>query len=128
MHVLQANLDRMKNEWNRHRIRANKIHVNGIPDYLFYLPQYRGNNQFGAMTCQLCLQFLQDFTTIPVLAVMPTWLLCQQYASEKPASNIPEFIELAELIMEEEDIQAPTDAMEALSLYLTLVNLITQIH
>lgn len=54
--------------------------------------------------------------------------LCQQYASEKPASNIPEFIELAELIMEEEDIQAPTDAMEALSLYLTLVNLITQIH
>lgn len=53
--------------------------------------------------------------------------LCQQYVSEKPASNIPEFIDLAELIMEEEDIQEPTNAMEALSLYLTLVNLITQI-
>jgi hypothetical protein len=34
MEVLQADLNRMKNEWNRHRIRANKVNTNGIPCHL----------------------------------------------------------------------------------------------
>ena len=41
-------------------------------------------------------------------------------------SNIPEFINLAEILMEEEDLQSPSNVMEALSLYINLVNLITQ--
>lgn len=52
--------------------------------------------------------------------------LCWQYASDKPMSNIPEFINLAEILMEEEDLQAPSNAMEALSLYISLVDLITE--
>ena len=52
--------------------------------------------------------------------------VCWRYASNKPMSNVPEFINLAEILMEEEDLQAPSNAMEALSLYINLVNLITQ--
>ena len=40
MDVIQADLDRM---WNLHCIRANKVHANGIPDHLFYLPELRGS-------------------------------------------------------------------------------------
>jgi hypothetical protein len=31
--------------------------------------------------------------------------LCWQYASDKPTSNIPEFTNLAEIIIEEENLQ-----------------------
>lgn len=55
-------------------------------------------------------------------------ILCWQHASEKPTSNIPEFTTLAEILVEEEDLEAPSNTMEALSLYLNLVNLISQTH
>ena len=42
MNVIQAELDRMKNLWNMHRIRCNRGHINGIPDELYYLPEERG--------------------------------------------------------------------------------------
>lgn len=31
MDTIQADLDMMKSTWNSHHIRANKVHVNGIP-------------------------------------------------------------------------------------------------
>ena len=57
MDVIQADLDRMRNMWNLHCIRANKVYANGIPDDLFYLPELRGkfikfNDQLGMITLQ----------------------------------------------------------------------------
>ena len=127
MGVLQAGLDRMKNEWNRHLIRSNKIHPNGIPDYLYHLPQHRGIFffffKFNFATLHLHQIGLQDYSCACNDADLN---VCWQYASDKPASNIPEFVTLAEILMEEEDLQVPSNGMEALSLYIDLVNLITQ--
>ena len=49
-----------------------------------------------------------------------------QYAQDKPKSTIAEFKTLAELLMDEENLQAPSNADTALSLYFDLLNLITQ--
>jgi hypothetical protein len=44
MSIIQGDLDRMKNMWNGHSIRRNKIvnHLHGIPDELYYLSTQRG--------------------------------------------------------------------------------------
>lgn len=50
--------------------------------------------------------------------------LCWQYAREKPSSGTPQFQALAEILMAEENLQVPSNAKEALSLYFDLVSLI----
>ena len=52
-------------------------------------------------------------------------LLCWQHASEKPQSNIPEFLHLVDIVMQEENLQAPDDTFEALTLYFDLIRNIT---
>ena len=52
--------------------------------------------------------------------------LCWQYACEKPQSTMPEFRRLAAILMDEENLQVPSNVQEALSLYFDLVNIITQ--
>ena len=48
-----------------------------------------------------------------------------QYAQDKPESTIPEFKTLAKILMDEENLQVPSNAETALSLYFDLLNLIT---
>ena len=43
--------------------------------------------------------------------------LCWQYACQKPPSNSPEFFTLAEILIEEENLQLPATPNECISLY-----------
>ena len=54
MDVIQADLKRMKSTWNIHRIRANKVSSNGIPDYLYYLPEHRGRHEVNVFHSTYC--------------------------------------------------------------------------
>ena len=124
MKIIQADLDRMKNTWNNHRIRHNKVHTNGIPDYLYYLPQHRGkyfvlqlhDYIFGSLG-------LSDHSSDCDSADLN---VCWQYAWEKPQSNTTQFKTLAEILIAEENLQVPSNAEEALTLYFNLINLVTQ--
>lgn len=49
-------------------------------------------------------------------------LLCWQYACEKPPPTNTEFATLAEIIIEEEDLQLPETPKEALEFYFDLLN------
>lgn len=51
--------------------------------------------------------------------------LCQQIACDKPQPTIQEFMDLAEIVMEEENLDMPTTPQEALALYIDLVENIT---
>ena len=51
-------------------------------------------------------------------------IFCKQYAKEKPAPAPLEFLELVEILMEEENLHMPDNCYEALSLYMDLINLI----
>lgn len=126
MNVIQSDLERMKDTWNNHRIRANKIHANGIPDYLYYLPEHRGKIQLvlPAIFCYLLWLFvgLEDYSCICEDADLN---LCRQYACEKPEPTSVEFKRLAEILIQEENLTIPSSAEEALSLYFELLRLLS---
>ena len=52
---------------------------------------------------------------------------CGQYISSKPEPTVPQFSQLAKIIIEEDHLSMPTTVMEGLKLYLTLVDKITQL-
>jgi len=126
MALIQADLDRMKSTWNAHRIRANKVSQNGIPDYLYYLPEYRGKRDIGSTILFLLPIYdigLGDYSCMCDDADLD---LCWQYACEKPQSTAPEFRTLADILMEEENLHLPANVEEVLTLYSNLVNLIDE--
>ena len=53
--------------------------------------------------------------------------LCWQYADKKPRSNPVEFFNLVYIIMEEENLDIPANAEQALLLYFNLINIIENI-
>lgn len=48
--------------------------------------------------------------------------LCWQYACNKPPATIREFANLAEILLDEENLQMPDTPMEGLELYFDLLN------
>ena len=53
--------------------------------------------------------------------------LCWQYACNKPPATIREFANLAEIILDEENLQMPNTSMEGLELYFDLLNSILEV-
>ena len=46
--LLQSELNKMKEEWNTHRIRHSRhAKVAGIPDEMYYLPEFYGYKKCG---------------------------------------------------------------------------------
>lgn len=114
--------------WNTHRIRSAVNNDNGIPDELYFLPEISGKISKIIITkfvVDLGYNLLGhedhscDYDGLDVQ-------LCQQMACDKPEPTIPEFTDLAKIVMEEENIDTPTTPQEALALYIDLVENITQ--
>ena len=51
---------------------------------------------------------------------------CKQYAKDKPAPVPLEFLDLVEILMEDENLHMPDNCYKALSLYMDLVQLINE--
>ena len=97
----------MAEEWNIHRIRPfrNSDSPAGRPDVLCFLPE---------------LEEAKDYSTpAPSDEIDLAKEVCCDQLNEQPAPR--EFLELAHLIMNEEDLSMPADAEEAVRLYIDLV-------
>ncbi len=68
---------------------------------------------------------LQDCSTICDPADLD---LCWKHAYEKPPTTSAEFVNLANILMEEENLIVPSNVDQALSLYFSLTNLIENIE
>ena len=115
MNVIQADLDRMKTIWNRHHIRANRQYANGIPNY--YLSAERGTCATSQVytvlyiPCHLC-SGLEDYSHE-----------CDDsfVGSMHVRNHLPIFT-LAEILIEEENLQLPATPNECLLLYFDLIH------
>ena len=107
MQLIQDELKHVAEHWNLHRIRPcrNSDSPAGRPDVLYFL---------------LELEEAMDYSTpVPSDEIDLAKEVCCDQLMEQPASR--EFMELAHLIMDEEDLTMSDDAEEALNLYIDLV-------
>ena len=107
MHLIQDELKHVVEEWNLHRIRPcrNSDSPAGRPDVLYFLPELEEAKVYS--------------TPVPSDEIDLAKEVCCDQLNEQPAPR--EFVELAHLIMDEEDLRMPDDAEEALRLYIDLV-------
>ena len=121
MGILQAELDDIAQMWNTHLIRCRRGGISGIPEELYNIPSLQGNPQIftlnigdqyiitGYEECQ-CACDTQDLQ------------YCQQYSTVKPAPACIEFLELVDILMDENDWYMPNNCEESFTLYLNLIN------
>ena len=97
----------MTEQWKLHRIRPcrNSDSPAGRPEVLYFLPE---------------LKEAMDYSTpVPSDEIDLAKEVCCDQLNEQPASR--GFVELAYLIMDEENLTMPDDAEEALRLHIYLV-------
>ena len=106
--LIQSNLDEVKQTWNHHNIRSTKHtgSLQGRPDLMFFLP-----HNYSATNCGLGLDFQELEMSISMYAKKPPSFPCQN-----------EFIDLANILMDEQNLQHPCSRSEAEDLYVFLVS------
>lgn len=97
--VLQMELHRVAQEWNLYRIRPSN---NGKPDILYFVPETVDAQDYS------CPFEIDEFE------------IAEEMCAERPQKKgcSPHFKELVEMIQEDEGLETPTTAEEALKLYL----------
>ena len=104
-HLIQADLEKVKEQWNSHYIRKSRFDtIAGIPDILYFLPESVGKSD--------CL--------IPVnnQQIEAMEVNCQL---NEPAENL--YLEYYEHILTEMDLQSPSNEEEAAHFFQLLMNL-----
>ena len=105
--VLQMELHRVAQEWNLHRIRPsnNAECPSGKPDALYFVPETVDAQDYS------CPVEMDEFE------------IAEEMFAERPQEKgcSPHFKELAEMIQEDEGLETPTTAEEALQLYFDLL-------
>lgn len=107
MDIIQEELYKLAQLWNSHLIRPTKNSVcpSGKPDILYFIPEVTGSREYKCEFDNGELTFLED-------------ALCRRPLSKGCS---PEFNELAHIIMEEQDLVAPSSIQEAEHFYTTLL-------
>ncbi|XP_064389966.1 uncharacterized protein LOC135337880 [Halichondria panicea] len=104
MDLIQSELDNVVQMWNTHLIRRSTAEtVNGIPNELYHIPEIRGVQDCKHMYDEEDLE------------------LCREYTSDKPPVR-QEFLEVAEILLEENNWSAPTDIIYILIFIMQLIN------
>ena len=113
MNVIQRELNGVVRHWNLHRIRlsTNAESPPGRPDILYFNPETTNTLNYVVQVEQEDIDVAHE-------------MYCKQPQEE---GCLPEFIELAYLIMQESNLQIPNNAAEAKDLYIALSNHIEQI-
>ena len=112
MPVLRAELQRVAQHWNLHKIRPSKNEDSpaGRPDVLYFIPEADGKSSY--------------LSEVPEEEVEVAMDIC----CEEPEDDISEsFRELARILMNENDLRMPTNAHEGANLYCALLCLIDDI-
>ena len=114
MDIIQSELHTVARNWNLHRIRPtrNAESPSGRPDVLYFNPQARATQDYLVPV---------DIEERNIAAET-----CCQAPLERGCSV--DFNELATMIMEDEVLSMPTNAMEAKDLYIALLALIEELN
>lgn len=111
MDVLQDELNNVAINWNLHRIRLQKVDSpSGRPDVLYFMPVLQDTQDYKRMCSEDDLDIVEelfDYELIPKCS--------------------PEFQEMAEILMNENDLHPPSNAEQALTLYFELLDHIKNI-
>ena len=114
MQVIQKELNVIARNWNLHRIRPsnNAESPSGIPDVLYFNP----------------LSAEVENNSVPVS--QEDHDIASTMFTRKPEEHgcAPEFKDLMDIIMEEEDLQMPSNASEAKNLYTILLHHIVELN
>ena len=106
--VLQDELDKIKIQWNTHRIRRSRhSHVAGVPDALFFLPERSGGIQCKHDVTDMQISYLEE--QLPTDA--------ERYEAENTV-----YQEYLFYLMNFHNLQYPTTADEAFSFFQALVS------
>ena len=110
--VLQEDLDKVKHHWNSHRIRPSRNGtVPGIPDVLYFLPE-----NFGCCDCKVMISGEKlDELNINV----------QSDDVNEIEDECHLYQEYFHYVMENENLQFPTSAVEAHNLFVQLITIAT---
>ena len=113
MDVIQMELHKVAQEWNLHRIRpsVNAECPSGKPDVLYFVPESVATQDYSSPVDMDEIEIAED--------------MYAERPQEKGCS--PHFKQLAEMIQEDEDLEQPTNAEEALQLYFDLLDHIDDI-
>lgn len=108
--LIQLHLDQVKHTWNHHKIRSTKYaeSPSGRPDLMFFLP-----HNYNAIDCAFVFNADELELAESMYSKKPRAIPCQN-----------EFIELSNILMEEQNLQHPRSREEAEHLYLYLVSTI----
>lgn len=102
--VLQADLDKVKDHWNSHWIRKSRHDtVSGVPDVLFYLPEYSGSTDCLEHVTQAQIEELEEHC---------------QYSEE-----VDIYTEYFHTAVENENKQYPNNVREAIDLFQFFIQL-----
>lgn len=125
MDLLQKELDEISGMWNIHLIRYTRspLHISGIRDELYHVPGVQGMASLLLFTYLICHTGFRDYKCA---ADDGDLRFCRQHAKSKPSPVPLEFIDLAHIIMQENQWSMPSNCQESLTLYLDLKNTIEQ--
>ena len=114
MDIIQAELHRVARNWNTHRIRPsnNAESPPGRPDILYFNPEALGTRDYLTPVDADEREIAQEMCCTPTLL---------RGCSE-------EFNSLAEMILEDEGLEMPTNAEDAKNLYIALLAFIREIE
>jgi hypothetical protein len=124
---VQEDLDRIREEWNTHRIRVTRSSsCPGYPNELYFVPEILGTyyTVLYRAFCNAPLIFFegaQDYVSgidnrdIPVAS---------EYAEIPDPPGSLEFLQMALILMNDQGLTMPNTIPEALNLYITLTTII----
>lgn len=102
--VIQADLDKVKDHWNSHYIRKSRHDtVPGVPDILFYLPEYSGSRNCLQHVTQAQIDELEEQCHCP--------------------DEVDIYTEYFETVFESENKQHPNNEKEAFDLFQFFIQL-----
>ena len=129
MHLVQKDLNKVKQEWNCHRIRPSRHSSSpaGYPNVLFSLPEIQGIVWSSSTTCMIT-QLCNTAGTRDYLCTVENRdiLVAEEYTEEPDPPGSLEFLEVAQTIMDQEQLEMPSTVQEALNLYVVLTTTIEE--
>lgn len=121
MNIIEKDLQTKAVCWNTHTIRASRAEtIPGRPNELYFLPEITGDydlNDYDATCIIFCVGGVDQLSPVDDQDLQ----FVDQYAYQQPPPASAEFLQLALIIMREEQLQMPQNYNEALALYMALI-------
>ncbi len=132
MDLLETELNQIAMEWNTHRMRPTRLSHSppGIPDELYFIPELAGRYKIIYGFHHLPFHNIIIIGTRDYICTVSQQDLqyIRQYIRQYTSTTDPpaplEFLDAAEIVMVEKNLDMPTNISEALLLFIELVSVL----